>query len=97
MRPSGSQNEFVNLFWMVESEQLRHPAAHGMTDDHRVFRSEMIHERDNILGKHRRRIVDRRFARLAGTAVVMDDHAVVAGKFSDLVDFPYLAVACGLA
>ena len=78
---------------MIESEQLGHPAAHGMADDDRTLRVEMVHQRDYVFGKHRRRVIDGWFARLARTPIVVNNDAVIAGEFLDLIDLPNFPVA----
>ncbi len=72
---------------------MRHPPAHRMAHDDRVFRLEMLHQGHDILGKHRRGVIHGRFARLSGAAIVVNDYAMVAGELFDLMDLPNLAVA----
>src|ERR687897_2793531 len=93
MRARGSQHQFVYLRWMIKSEQLRYPTAHRMAHNDRVFSVEMIHQSRDILGEHRRGVIDGRLARLAGAAIIVNDYAMVAGKLLDLMDLPNLAVA----
>src|SRR5687767_5513183 len=64
-----------------------------MTDYNSVFSVQVIHQTDQVLAKHLRCIVDGRFARLPGATVIMDDYAMIPGKFRHLVDLPNLAVA----
>src|SRR5687767_13698097 len=95
MSARGSQYQFVNLISMIEGEQLRHPTAHRMAHNDCVFNLKMTHQSHDVLGEHRRGVIDGGFARLTGAAIVVNDHAMVAGKLLDLIDLPNLAVACG--
>lgn len=78
VRSGGGQYEFAHLFGMVEGQELRDSAAHGMTDHDGVFGVQVIHQTDEVIAKHLRRIIDGRFARLPGAAVIMDDHAMIS-------------------
>ena len=85
----------MTLARIVEGEQLRDDAAHGMAADDRLLDSQMIEQCRGIVGEHFDRVFLYGLARFSRAAVVEHDDSVIARKFRDLVKFPGLMIETG--
>src|SRR5215471_13208675 len=97
MRACGSENQLFHFFGIIESQELRYPSAHRVTDNDCIVRLEMIHQRNQVLAKHLGSVVDGRFAGAARATIIVDNHPVILGEFRYLIDLPDLAIAGGFA
>src|SRR5262245_62144254 len=94
-RAAGSKDELSNFVGVVQCQQLRDDAAHGVTADNRLFQIQMIENRGSVVGEHLNRIFLYCLAGLAGTSVVEDNDFVVLRKFPYLIKSPSLMIKPG--
>src|SRR5262249_32101029 len=80
---------------MIERQQLSYPSAHGMAAHNRAFKTQVIHNRYRIISEHVGAIIHGGFAGRACTAIVEDDHAMIASELRDLVDLPHRSITGG--
>src|SRR5690349_6557528 len=68
-----------------------------MAEYDRVAHLQLFQNCRSVVAKNPRGIVDRRFARFSGAAIIMDDHQMVFRELGNLITLPNLPVAGGLA
>src|SRR5689334_7737357 len=87
-----SQDQFLDLARMVEGEQLRDHATHGMPADNRLLGIQTIEQCRGIVGEHFDGVLLYGLARFSRAAVVKHNYPMITRKFADLVKFPRLMI-----
>ena len=95
-RPGRGEYELVHPPGVLQRQQLRHPAAHGMAAHHGPGGVQVVHDRGHVVGEHARGVAHGGPGGPSGAPEVRDDGAVVPGELGRLEQVPHVSVARGL-
>jgi hypothetical protein len=90
-----SKNQFFYFKRMIECQELRHDAAHGMAADDCLFNVQRVENRHSIFDKQLDRIFLHGLAGLSRAAIIEDNDLMIAREFRHLMKFPGLVIATG--
>ena len=93
----GRQDQLAHLARVVQGQELRHPAAHGVPAHDGVAGAHVVHNGGHVVGEHVGGVGYGRLAGAAGATVVEGDALVIPGVLRHRIHLPHLAVARRLA
>ena len=75
--PGRGEDKLLHPLGVLQGQQLRHPAAHGMAADDGLGGVEVVHDRGNVVGEHAGGVAHGGAGGPARAPVIGDDGAVV--------------------